>query len=243
MSMIGPFRSCQLHIQRAGLTVGLAIVSIVGLGAGAPTSNPSSWSETAAEAYRTGNLQEAEKTLRAALASHGTLEDGTTVVLRNQLGRVLEDRARLDEAEQEYRRAIDINQRTTAPDALETASALNNLGAIEQARGHFMSAENLLKQAYSVIERNGDVSSALSGSVLSNIGLNAQEQGRYEAAHEAYRQASVLIQQFDGEKSEEFAKLLKNEAILSLETGNAQDAIRINKEALRLENTLPFVRA
>lgn len=80
-----------------------------------------------------GRLDEAEKTLRQALAL------GDDAVGAYNLGVVLEDRGRVAEAEASYRRAVELGP--------GLAGARNNLGALLAASGRFPEAERHLIEA------------------------------------------------------------------------------------------------
>jgi tetratricopeptide (TPR) repeat protein len=129
----------------------------------------------------------------------------------------------------------------TAP--ADTAAALNNLALIEHRRGHSEAQGALLKQAYDILEQNNALSTGIAGLVLCNMGLYAEQQARYKEAQEAYRRALPLIRETSGEQSEQFAKLLKNWALLSLETGQLQDALDKDNKAIAIERQLPFINA
>lgn len=194
------------------------------------------------QAFQHGDLATAEQLFRAALDACPA-PCSAEPTLRNELGRVLEDLSRLDEAQQEYRRVIEINKTSANPAELENASALNNLASIEQARDHWDASDELLNRAYSILEKNRATETELGGLVLSNIGLHAQKHGRYADARAAYTRSAALLQQTKGERSEEFARVLKNWALLDFESGKFQDAFEKNTRALNIENGLPYVSA
>lgn len=210
--------------------------------AGESQRTPVLLSVQASDAFRRGDLASAEQLFRSAIAAcQPSCESEPS--LRNQLGRVLEDLSRLDEAEREYRRVIEVNTTAAEPIDLETASALNNLASIEQARGLSKASDDLLKQAYSIIESNHAGDTALGGLVLSNMGLNAQKHGQYDEARSEYARAAAILREAESEQSQEFARVLKNWALLDFETGQLNAALQKNVRVLEIENALPYISA
>src|SRR5579863_8070664 len=114
----------------AAVMLSVWIIPRIPLRAESPSLNWSALSVAVSSAYRKGDLNHAEQILRSALSSVSSATGTESVVFRNQLGRVLEDLSRLDEAEQQYRQVIEINKTAAGPLELETASALNNLASI-----------------------------------------------------------------------------------------------------------------
>ena len=102
-------------------------------------------------AAKDGDLERADQLLRLALKSLPQTAVADAVILRNELGRVLEALSRVDEAEVEYLQAIEINKAATKPLDAELAASLNNLASIRQGQGLWQAAAPLLLEASAII--------------------------------------------------------------------------------------------
>jgi tetratricopeptide (TPR) repeat protein len=89
---------------------------------------------------------EAERLFRSALSSLPDPAGAGAITLWNQLGEIEAAQSRLDDAEKDYKRAVQINRKLKQPDDFEMGISLNDLAAISHARGQFASAEALLRQ-------------------------------------------------------------------------------------------------
>src|SRR5438067_190309 len=101
-----------------------------------------------------GSYPEAERLLRASLALLPNPESSGAVALWNEIGEVQQAQSRLADAEQDFRRAIEINRKLSQSDDFEMAVSLNDLAAISHAHRQFASAESLLRQSYALLEKN-----------------------------------------------------------------------------------------
>ena len=138
-----------------------------------------------------GDLEEAEKTLRAAVAldeRHGWLP-GLAVAYGN-LGRVLQDRGDLAESEEMLRRALELNTRLgrTAGIAVQTA----NLGSLQLRRGDVEGARESFRRALD-LNLELDRPDATAGCFM-GLGLVHEEAGELAAAEEMYASAQRIYQ-------------------------------------------------
>jgi serine/threonine protein kinase/Tfp pilus assembly protein PilF len=104
--------------------------------------------------YERGNLETAERHMRATLAFHRRLGDHPllTESLVN-LGALLEDLQRPEEAEALYREGLDIARRTLGQDHDIVTATLNNLGVLLSNQGRASEAQAVLREAVSIDER------------------------------------------------------------------------------------------
>ncbi|HEY6991162.1 MAG TPA: tetratricopeptide repeat protein [Bryobacteraceae bacterium] len=175
-----------------------------------------------------------------------TLQDSSgagTVVLWNELGRFRQSRSDIDEAEQAFRRALELDQRLGAPSKIETAVVLNNLGTVGVARRDYAGAEAWFRQSYALLSEHHLLETPTAGSVLSNLALDLQQQGRYAEAKPFYERAFAAFRAARQETGLEFAKLLINAGEFSFETGDFRDAVEKHRRAVAVEAALPFVAA
>ncbi len=99
---------------------------------------------------------------------------------QNNLGLLLEDRGRIEEAMEHYHKAIEINP--------NYAESLNNLGVALAARGRVAEAIEYYHQAIQIKPYYAEA--------LNNLGNALAAQGRYEEAMEHYRQAIRIEPKF-----------------------------------------------
>jgi tetratricopeptide (TPR) repeat protein len=107
--------------------------------------------EKAEQLRHSGDFREAYR----ALCSAGNRQEGrTSAALMNSLGSVLQDLGRLDEAEQQYRRALRMIEKQFGPDDPDLVFALNNLGGLMMVRGRLSEAARLRERSLEMRERS-----------------------------------------------------------------------------------------
>src|ERR1700733_1986531 len=97
------------------------------------------------------SLAGTEQQTKAAISSLTDPNSKRAVDLWNTLGTIHQAQSKLSEAEQDYRRALAINQALSDPSKLLDASILNNLATVLQARRDFSGAETLLKEGFALL--------------------------------------------------------------------------------------------
>ncbi len=111
--------------------------------------------EAARLASSRGDRFGAEQALTAAIAAAGT--GATSDVMRAaaliKLGELKRDAGSLAEAEEDFRRALELSEASRGQDDIGLVSALTNLAAIRTARGAPEEAEILLTKALALTER------------------------------------------------------------------------------------------
>jgi tetratricopeptide (TPR) repeat protein len=103
--------------------------------------------------------------------------------LLNEAGYYLSDRARYDEAEPLYRRALAIREEKLGADHPDTASSLNNLANLYRAQGKYADAEPLYRQAHSISEQQLGAQHPHTQLVRRNYALLLRKLGRDEEAN------------------------------------------------------------
>jgi len=136
--------------------------------------------EAAAQAGRDG----------LALAEKGGFEAQRVAILSN-LGLVLQDQGRKDEAQACFTHAAEVQRRLPDPQGL--ANSINNLAILARSRGAFPEAEARYKEALSLQQGQGNrYGEALA---LTNLGDLALSQRRFKEAKEFLAKADVLYQE------------------------------------------------
>ena len=132
----------------------------------------------------------------------------------NNLGLMLKNQGRIEEAMEHYHQAIQIN-----PNNFE---ALNNLGAVLADKGQFDEAIENYYKAIQIIPNFYEA--------LDNLGVALAAKGRFDEAIENFRQAI----QVNSNRPETFFHL----GMTLSQSGRPRDAVAQYREALRLNPTL-----
>jgi tetratricopeptide (TPR) repeat protein len=109
-------------------------------------------------------------------------------VFYHQLGRVAEERRRLDDAERWYRQSLAIFE--NLGDRPRMAASYHQLGMVAEIRGRFDDAEHWYRQSLTIVEDLGD----RRGTARSyhQLGIVAQRQGRLGDAERWYQQSLTI---------------------------------------------------
>jgi tetratricopeptide (TPR) repeat protein len=183
----------------------------------------------------------AETLLATTISSLKDTSGPEAVVLWNELGRLRQTRSAIDEAEQAFHHALELDERLGNPSKIETAVVLNNLGTIAVARRDYPRAEAWFRQSQALLTQYRLLETQTAGSVLTNLALGLQQQGRYVEAKPVYELAFAAFRASAKETSLEFAKLLTNAGELSFELGDFADAVLKQRRAVEVEDALPSV--
>lgn len=124
----------------------------------------------------------------ATLARLDDVEEEQARLLMN-LGLILDDENRLDEARSAYLRALDIYERHRGADSLDVSHALNNLGTLEFSLGRYDVAEDLGQRSLRIKEARLGPDHPDVAKTLNNLGIAVHRQGRYEDARDLHQRA------------------------------------------------------
>ena len=140
-----------------------------------------------------GQPDQAGQTYRHALAY---LQDqpetdwtrGNIAVIYHQLGMTAQDRGRLDEAEDWYRKALTINEELG--DRPGMAITYHQLGITAQDRGRLDEAEDWYRKSLTINEELGDRPGM--ATTYHQLGITAQDRGRLDEAEDWYRKSLTI---------------------------------------------------
>jgi tetratricopeptide (TPR) repeat protein len=144
-----------------------------------------------------GQLGQAERAYRDILHAL-QLQPATSkqrsrlAVIYHQLGRVAQQRGRLDEAEDRYRQSLTINEEFG--DRPGMASTYHQLGLVAQQRGRLDEAEDWYRQSLTISEDLGDRPGM--ASTYGQLGRVALQRGRLDEAEDWYRQSLTISEEF-----------------------------------------------
>ena len=102
--------------------------------------------------------------------------------LLNQTAYYLRGRARYDEAELLYQRALQIREQVLGPDHPDTAGSLNNLAALLKSQGKYDEAEPLYRRALQIREQVLGPDHPNTITTRKNFQIFLREQGREDEA-------------------------------------------------------------
>jgi len=167
-------------------------------------------------------LRKEERKGTEDLALAGTLY--RLAILRRQQGEFAE-------AEQLYRRALEIREREQGPNHPDVALVLNNLAALEAARGNYDAAQPLLERALAIRQTALGEDDVLTAESLNNLALLHAALGDAAAAEPLYRRALSILEKTGTARGDELARVLDNYAALLHETGRDTDAEALEARA------------
>jgi tetratricopeptide (TPR) repeat protein len=145
-------------------------------------------------------------------------------ILRRQQGR-------LAEAEQLYRRALEIRERQEGPGHPDVATTLNNLAGMEAAQGQYDGARPLLERALAIRQAALGNEHVLTAESLNNLALLYAAQGNAAGAEPLYQQALSILEKIDKPRKGELDRVLDNYAALLYETGRTAEAEELEARA------------
>lgn len=171
-------------------------------------------------------VREAERKGTNDLALADTLYN--LAILRRQRGEFAD-------AEQLYRRALEIRERVQGPQHPDVAATLNNLAGLEAAQGRYDAAQPLLERALSIREAALGKQHVLTAESVNNLALLYAAQGNAAAAEPLYQRAVSILENADQPSKAELNRVLDNYAALLHETGRdaEADALEARASALR----------
>ncbi len=190
---------------------------------------------------RTGSLQSAESLLRSAIAKLQDPAGLSAIRLWNEQGQVHESESLLNEAEQDYQRAVRLNENRNPVNLSELAVSLNDLGTIAERLLNFSDAEAYFRRSLSTLDKGGLRSDPITGSVLINLATAIQKQGRFDEPAALFDSGLKLLQHSYGENNPEYAKALANFGVFEYQKGSYEKALQLQEKAYKLESALPFI--
>jgi tetratricopeptide (TPR) repeat protein len=113
---------------------------------------------------------------------------GSISVISHQLGMTAQERGRLDEAEDWYRKALTISEELGNRPGM--ASTYHQLGITAQARGQLDDAEDWYRKVLTIEEELGNRPGM--ASTYHQLGMTAQDRGRLDDAEDWYRKVLTI---------------------------------------------------
>jgi tetratricopeptide (TPR) repeat protein len=142
------------------------------------------------------------------------------------------DRARYEQAEPLYQRALRIGKRVCGPAHPQVAYPLCGLAYLFYEQGKYQQAEPLYQQALQIREQALGPAHPDVAYTLQRLGMLYWKEGKYEQAKLLYQRALYIQEQAKGAEHPEIASLLNDLAILSAEQGKYEQGERLYWQAL-----------
>ncbi len=186
--------------------------------------------------YRTGEDRRAEILYHDALRMKRRLgQEGVDLVKpMSTLATILMNRGEYAEAEEIYRRALEILETTYGRGSASSATGLLRLGALFYVRGDFERAEPILRQALDVRLRDFGPRHTRVASARSTLGRVIHAQGRLEEAERHFTEVLDLRLELLGEDHLQVAFSRRDVAALRLDQENPAAAESLLAQALRV---------
>jgi tetratricopeptide (TPR) repeat protein len=183
-----------------------------------------------------GQLSDAEREYKAALASCDPQQCPELPVILNGLGGLYYELGRYNDAEPLLLRAVELLRRTDHDSRLLPA-ALSNLAAVYRIRGRFTEAKSLYDQARNLqgLEQSFEGGDRLeSPSLLVRLALLTKDMGDLAGAAELIRSALEALARNGAEDTAEGARALATWAAILETQGHPQEAEQVLKRALAI---------
>jgi tetratricopeptide (TPR) repeat protein len=146
----------------------------------------------------------------------------------------LTDRARYEQAEPLYQRALCIEKRVWGPAHPRTANPLCGLAYLYYEQGKYQQAEPLYQRALQIREQVLGSAHPDVASTLERLGMLYWKEGKFEQAKRLFQRALYIQEQAKGAEHTEVAHLLNDLAILSVEQGEHEQGERLYQRALSM---------
>jgi len=155
--------------------------------------------------------------------------------LLNQTAYYLHDRARYEEAEPLYQRALGIAEKALGAEHPYVGAGLNNLAALYHAQGRYEEAEPLYQRALAITEKALGAEHPDVGTRLNNLAALYRAQGRNEEAEPLYQRALAIDEKALGAEHPDVGTHLNNLAALYRAQGRNEEAEPLYQRALAID--------
>ncbi|MHB2019371.1 MAG: tetratricopeptide repeat protein, partial [Candidatus Xenobia bacterium] len=186
--------------------------------------------------HRLGNLDEAKKLLRHAIAVDRATggEQAEIATCMHNLAQLLTEQERFSEAEQTFQKALMIWERIEGPEHLGRVQSLGGLGQLMALQGRATEARAVLERALSIGERVLPASSPLRAMLLHTLAEVHHNLDEYASAESLYRQAILLRELALGTDAPELAMDLQALASCYCDQNRYEDAGPLLEQAVDL---------
>jgi tetratricopeptide (TPR) repeat protein len=157
------------------------------------------------------------------------------VLLLEETGWYIAERARYKEAEPLLERALKISEHVQGSEHLDTARAAGTLGWLYEKQGRYEQAEPLYQRALAIREQQLGVEHPDTAISLDNLADLYENQGKYSEAEPLYRRALQIFEQQLGAEHPYTAASLGNLARIYRSWGKYSEAELLLQRALQID--------
>lgn len=152
------------------------------------------------------------------------------------LGEVLERQGRYTDAEQSFRKALELQRQALGSAHADIARTLQDMAKVIDESGNLNAAIPVMREALEMQRRlNGSLPDPGLAEAINNLGIILYEAGGYDAAEKLYLEAIAMKHRLLGDKHPEIAMTLGNLARVLQNKGDLAGAEARFREALAMQ--------
>ena len=191
--------------------------------------------EAARAALVRGDREGAEEALANAVAIAERTPDGTAALAAalSRLGEVKHQHGKEGEAEQLFRRALEINEGLIGPEHPDLVVLLNDLSRLYLKRGAYADAEPLLLRLHAIKLTKGEDHPEVA-TVLASLASVRQALGRYDSAEQLWRRVLEIRERTLAPHHFSIATALEHLGETCAARGKLSEALRYRIRALAM---------
>ena len=215
-----------------------AVMAIaISLPATAQQQDPEALNREVMALYRKGNygdaLDLARDALVAAVRKYGNKHPTVATALHNR-GVLYEAYRLLKDAEQSYKRSLEIREKALGSDHLDVGTTLNRLAIVYYRQGRYAEATHLLQRAVAVLEKQLGAHHPDVGYSLTNLAALYRRQGRMAQVEPLYKRSIAISEKAKGPNHPDVATPLNNLAGFYKELGRSAEAESLYRRSLSI---------
>eukprot|EP00808_Paulinella_micropora_P011235 g76372.t1 len=170
---------------------------------------------------------------RDALKAREGKTDEDTLLLMNHVGILIKELGDLKEAEEFFRGALEVSEKTLGTEHPDTLTSVNNLGALLNQQGKLAEAEPLYRRALQGREKTLGPEHSDTLSSVNNLGVLLYQQGKLAEAEPLYRRALQGKEKTLGAEHPSTLTSVNNLGVLLYQQGKLAEAEPLYRRALQ----------
>jgi len=182
-----------------------------------------------------GRFDKAESTIRFAIRAiqdYPAISADTHALVLSTQAYAYRKQNRLGDAENTYRRALELLRRHFGEDHKEIARTLGNLGGLAKEKGNLQEAEKLFRQSLVMYEKTIGSNRKDIALALNNLAAIYQETGRANEAEPLLARAIELASRTEGKGNPRLVFPLANQAAILINQKRYEEALPILERGL-----------
>jgi tetratricopeptide (TPR) repeat protein len=210
------------------------------VGSGQAIEGPKVWSDWLSEGKalgNSGNYSAAAQALSEALtiAERSTIEYGKLVEIHDALAGVYAEDGRYTESEAEYRRVLDLVEKTEGQASLSYAVELASMAVLPTMTGDLKPVILLLRDALSIYDKGSSVDSLTI--IRGCLALILRNQKRYQEAEPLLLDAVADLERQKVPNFHLMASFLNDLALLRFDQGRYRESVDLQQKSIKVLET------